>query len=241
MFYCGIDIAKHNHEASIIDSEGKALLDSISFANTKEGCEKLLALLGRLNIGREAVAIGMEANGVTDEIFFLAMPKDGRISGWFIAGLAAGPYGGWVLGTLLGALAGGVLPASLSSALGIALYAMFIAIVVPPCRRSKAVAVTALTAVGLACLFRYMPGLRLIPSGWALILAAVAAGRAAFCDPILSEYYQSLKGRGKHYLTAVGALARKLCNIIFTILRENSPYEATPPKKGGEAYGNVDS
>ena len=45
MFYCGIDIAKHNHEASIIDAEGKALLDSISFANTKAGCEKLLALL----------------------------------------------------------------------------------------------------------------------------------------------------------------------------------------------------
>lgn len=125
------------------------------------------------------------ANGVTDEIFFLAMQKDGRISGWFIAGLAAGPYGGWVLGTLLGALAGGVLPASLSSALGIALYAMFIAIVVPPCRRSKAVAVTALTAVGLACLFRYMPGLRLIPSGWALILAAVAAAAfAALCFPV---------------------------------------------------------
>ena len=144
-----------------------------------------MALLGRLNIGREAVAIGMEANGVTDEIFFLAMQKDGRISGWFIAGLAAGPYGGWVLGTLLGALAGGVLPASLSSALGIALYAMFIAIVVPPCRRSKAVAVTALTAVGLACLFRYMPGLRLIPSGWALILAAVAAAAfAALCFPV---------------------------------------------------------
>ena len=118
------------------------------------------------------------ANGVTDEIFFLAMQKDGRLSGWFVAGLAAGPYGGWVLGTLLGALAGGVLPAALSSALGIALYAMFIAIVVPPSRRSKAVAVTALVAVGLACLFRYLPGLRLIPSGWALILAAVAA--AAF-------------------------------------------------------------
>ena len=118
------------------------------------------------------------ANGVTDEIFFLAMQKGGRLSGGFVAGLAAGPYGGWVLGTLLGALAGGVLPAALSSALGIALYAMFIAIVVPPSRRSKAVAVTALVAVGLACLFRYLPGLRLIPSGWALILAAVAA--AAF-------------------------------------------------------------
>lgn len=47
------------------------------------------------------------ANGVTDEIFFLAMQKKGRLSGWFFAGLAAGPYGGWGLGTLLGALLGG--------------------------------------------------------------------------------------------------------------------------------------
>lgn len=63
MFYCGIDIAKHNHEASIIDAEGKALLDSISFANTKAGCEKLLALLERLNITKADVIIGMEATG----------------------------------------------------------------------------------------------------------------------------------------------------------------------------------
>ena len=59
----------------------------------------------------------------------------------------------------------------------------------------------------------------------------LAANRAAFCDPILSEYYQSLKARGKHHLTAVGAVSRKMCNIIFTILRENRPYEAMPPKK----------
>ena len=63
LFYCGIDIAKHNHEASIIDAEGKALLDSISFANTKAGCEKLLALLERLNITKADVIIGMEATG----------------------------------------------------------------------------------------------------------------------------------------------------------------------------------
>lgn len=60
----------------------------------------------------------------------------------------------------------------------------------------------------------------------------LAANRAAFCDPILSKYYQSLKARGKHHLTTVGAVARKMCNIIFTILRENRPYELTPPKKG---------
>ncbi|MDR1019881.1 MAG: hypothetical protein LBL73_03900 [Synergistaceae bacterium] len=59
------------------------------------------------------------------------------------------------------------------------------------------------------------------------------ANRAAFCDPILSEYYQSLKARGKHHLTAVGAVSRKMCNIIFTILRENRSYEPIPPKKQG--------
>ena len=58
----------------------------------------------------------------------------------------------------------------------------------------------------------------------------MAASRAAFCDPILSRYYQSLKERGKHHLTAVSAVARKMCNIIFTILKENRPYEVNPPK-----------
>lgn len=118
------------------------------------------------------------ANGVTDEIFFLAMQRDGQLSGWFFTGLACGPYMGWVLGSLVGALAGSVLPEALTSALGIALYAMFIAIVLPAARGSRAVALVALAAVGLSCLFRYVPGLSRIPSGWALILCAVAVSVA---------------------------------------------------------------
>lgn len=64
----------------------------------------------------------------------------------------------------------------------------------------------------------------------------LAASRAAFCDPILSEYYQSLKARGKHHLTVIDGVSRKLCNIIFTILKANGPYESRPPqnKKQGE-------
>jgi len=58
----------------------------------------------------------------------------------------------------------------------------------------------------------------------------LAASRAAFSDPILSAYYQSLRARGKHHLTAVGAVSRKMCNIIYTILKENRPYEPFPPK-----------
>lgn len=55
-----------------------------------------------------------------------------------------------------------------------------------------------------------------------------AANRAAFIDPVLSEYYQSLRARGKHHLTAVGAVARKLCNIIFAVLRDDKPYTPMP-------------
>lgn len=59
----------------------------------------------------------------------------------------------------------------------------------------------------------------------------MAASRACFCDPTLSDYYKSLRARGKHHLTAVSAVARKMCNIIFVILKENRLYEAAPPKK----------
>ena len=55
-----------------------------------------------------------------------------------------------------------------------------------------------------------------------------AANRAAFVDPVLSEYYQSLQARGKHHLTAIGAVARKLCNIIFAVLRDDKPYIPMP-------------
>ncbi len=57
-----------------------------------------------------------------------------------------------------------------------------------------------------------------------------AANRAAFADPVLSEYYKSLRARGKHHLTAVGAVARKLCKIIYAVLRDNKPYTPKPNK-----------
>ena len=63
MYYCGIDIAKYRHEATVIDQAGAAVQESISFANSKEGCEKLLALFQRLDISKEGLLIGMEATG----------------------------------------------------------------------------------------------------------------------------------------------------------------------------------
>jgi len=82
MFYCGIDIAKHKHEASVIGQTGNALLDSISFPNTKEGCEKLLALFERIGVVREDVLIGMEAAGhywLSVHAFFLELGYDVKV------------------------------------------------------------------------------------------------------------------------------------------------------------------
>lgn len=58
----------------------------------------------------------------------------------------------------------------------------------------------------------------------------LAASRAAFCDTILSKYYQGLKARGKHHFTAIGAISRKLCNTIYTIFKEGRPWQPIPPK-----------
>ena len=63
MFYAGIDIAKRNHEASVIDAKGKQLLDSISITNTKEGCAKLSALFEKFEIAKDDVVIVMEVTG----------------------------------------------------------------------------------------------------------------------------------------------------------------------------------
>ncbi len=63
MFYCGIDIAKYKHEASVVDASGKALIDSIPFANDRQGCEKILTVFEKFEIATDDVVIGMEATG----------------------------------------------------------------------------------------------------------------------------------------------------------------------------------
>lgn len=63
MFYVGIDIAKQNPEASIINSNGKLLDKSISFSNSQAGCSKLISLLERFDINASNVIIGVEATG----------------------------------------------------------------------------------------------------------------------------------------------------------------------------------
>ena len=85
------------------------------------------------------------------------------------------PWLGWSAGTLLGAAAGNILPSLVTSSLGIAIYGMFIAIVVPEAKRSRPTAICAGIAIILSCLFYYLPVLQAIPSGFTVIICAVAA------------------------------------------------------------------
>jgi len=393
MFYAGIDIAKNNHEASVINAEGKALLDSISFSNTKEGCEKLFALFDRIGVAKDDVLIGMEATGhywlsvhaylsemgfdvkvinpIQSEAFrkmYIRQTKNDSKDSFIIAQIMRfGQFSSTNLSEevivamrqlsryrlalvdICGdckrrviALLDQVFPeydSMFSDTFGVTSTEILLKYPTPEdmlavstnkltallskyshgrfgeekAKQLKAVAAGSFGVVFAKNAFSFqikqlmeqlvfiekqiddlekeiaallkqtgtyistIPGIgdtlgaiiiseigdihrfdapeklvafagldvkvnqsgeftgtknKISKRGSPYLRRAIwlAAGRAAFCDPILSAYYQSLRARGKHHLTAVGAVSRKLCNIIFAILTENRPYEPVPPK-----------
>ncbi len=128
------------------------------------------------------------AFGNTDEIFAVSSGKPGEIGKKYMAGLILLPFLGWSGGTLLGAVAGDLLPASLTSALGIAIYGMFLAIIVPAMRSSGAVTVVVAIAAMLSCAFSFIPVLRNVSSGFVIIICAITAATVgALLAPIPDE------------------------------------------------------
>ncbi len=124
----------------------------------------------------------------TDEIFALAMAEKGELSTSFLLGLGLLPFVGWTTGTLLGAMAGSVLPLMVRTALGIMLYGMFIAIVVPPAREEKAVLAVCLLALVMSCLFTWLPVLQSVSAGISIVICTVvAAGVCAWLFPVEEE------------------------------------------------------
>jgi Predicted branched-chain amino acid permease (azaleucine resistance) len=117
--------------------------------------------------------------GVTDEIFAVAMQQKGSVNAAYLSGLILTPYAGWSLGTLLGATATDLLPAGVRTALGIAIYGMFLAIIIPPARKSSPVAKVVAIAAVMGCIFHWVPGLSRISGGWVIILCAVVASAYA--------------------------------------------------------------
>ncbi|MBE5756661.1 MAG: AzlC family ABC transporter permease [Clostridiales bacterium] len=122
---------------------------------------------------------------VTDEIFAIANFRKDRLSFKYFMGLATTPYFGWSIGTLLGSLTNSILPPSLESAMGIALYCMFIAIIIPPAIKSKAITFCIAISVILSVLLYYVPILNKISFGVSIIISAlISAGLTAYIFPI---------------------------------------------------------
>lgn len=115
----------------------------------------------------------------TDEIFALGMAREGKLTTSYFVGAGTVAAIGWTGGTAMGALAGSVLPLSVRAALGVMLYGMFIAIVVPQARQEKPILLSVVLALVFSCLFTWVPGLKDVSAGLAIVICTVAA--AAIC------------------------------------------------------------
>lgn len=117
--------------------------------------------------------------GNTDEVFAVAMTRTEPLNFKYLLGLILCSYSGWVGGTVIGGLASGVIPDPVLSALGIALYAMFIALIVPPAKKSKPILAVIIGAAALNCALRFIPVFSFIDDGWKTIISGVAAAAIA--------------------------------------------------------------
>lgn len=122
---------------------------------------------------------------MTDEVFGVASAQNGLIGKRYFYGLMTLPIVGWVAGTFAGASAGYFLPDSVQAAMGIALYAMFLAIFLPPATKNRAIALCVSVSVALSLMIRYIPALSGISSGFSVIICALLASLiAAWIRPV---------------------------------------------------------
>lgn len=126
--------------------------------------------------------------GITDEIFAVSMQRKEKLTTPYMAGLITTPVIGWTMGTFVGAVASTLMPEMLASALGIALYGMFIAIIIPPAREQKNVLFAVVLAIIFSVVFPYIPVLKQLSSGWVIIVITIlVSGIAAWLFPIAEE------------------------------------------------------
>lgn len=129
---------------------------------------------------RFAVAFGM-----TDEIFGVSASQPGRLNPFYNYGAMSVAVPGWTFGTLAGAVAGNVMPGFLASALSVAIYGMFLAVIIPPAKKHRAVLKVVVGAMAVSTLFACTPVLNKVSSGFVIIITTLAvAGMAAYFCPI---------------------------------------------------------
>lgn len=110
---------------------------------------------------------------VTDELFGITIARPGYLNPFYTYGAIALAAPAWAMGTALGIVAGNLLPLRAVSALSVALYGMFLAIIIPPARKNKVVAVLVALSFALSFVCNYLPGIALLSDGTRTILLTV--------------------------------------------------------------------
>ena len=128
------------------------------------------------------------AFGMTDEIFAVSSAQIGKVSPYYNYGAMSMAVPGWILGTLAGAILGNVLPDSVTNALSVAIYGMFLAIIIPPAKKDSAVMKVVIAAMVVSTLFAIVPVLNRVSGGFVIIITTVlVAGSAAYLFPIKEQ------------------------------------------------------
>jgi len=123
------------------------------------------------------VWLPLEAFGVTDETYSLLSFSREELTPSFVLGVELISYLGWVSGTAVGLLGGDILPDKLQQSLGIVLYALFVALLIPEVRRFWRYGLVALSAGLIHTLFR---AAGIFPAGWNIILSILAGAVSGF-------------------------------------------------------------
>jgi predicted branched-subunit amino acid permease len=132
------------------------------------------------------------ASGISDEVFGVSVCRSGKLNPFYSYGVISIAMPGWAFGTFLGVVSGNILPARVLSALSVALYGMFLAVIIPPAKGNKIISGVILLSMFLSLAFTKLPLLSQISSGFRIIiLTVVIAGIAAFLFPIKEDTYES--------------------------------------------------
>lgn len=157
---------------------------------------------------------------VTDELFGITIARPGWLNPYYTYGaiLVAAPA--WSIGTALGIIAGNLLPLRAVSALSVALYGMFLAIIIPPARKSRVVAGLVAVSFFLSFICSYLPGISTLSDGTRTILLTVLISCAgAILFPVKTE--EEMLMYNNYIYIAVMALVSYTIRILpLTLIRK---------------------
>lgn len=120
--------------------------------------------------------LALLAFGLTDETFTVAaLQKEKELSRHFVLGLNTMAFTAWNVGTWVGLFLASGLPESLKLSMGIALYVMFIGLLIPSMKKSRPVLIVAITAMGFHSLLQWLPVLTELSTGWKIIMATIVS------------------------------------------------------------------